>query len=205
MASLQHSTSANTPVDICPMQTQWTSPLDRRLGKDKQSYLVLSPTTTYLTTTQGAPSQMPPNTWPGKNCFASFIAPKLTTPRAASGKPKSVELLEFNFASRAFTYLRLAQVLSRSLSSFSSSMREYLDRIVKADKCAQYVDDIGIATHYAKELKTNLRDVFQCVREAGLRLTMAKCQFGAKKVEFLGRTVSPEGIALQADKITNFL
>ena len=84
-------------------------------------------------------------------------------------------------------------------------MREYLDRIVKADKCAQYVDDIGIATHYAKELKTNLRDVFQCVREAGLRLTMAKCQFGAKKVEFLGRTVSPEGIALQADKITNFL
>ena len=59
---------------------------------------------------------------------------------------KSVELLAFNFASRRFVYLRLAQGLSRSFSSFSSFMREYLDRVVKADNCAQYVDDIGIAT-----------------------------------------------------------
>ena len=118
---------------------------------------------------------------------------------------KSVELLAFNFASRTFAYLRLAQGLSRSLSSFSSFMRECLDRVIKADKCAQYVDDIGIATHIAEELKNNLREVFQCNREAGLRLTMAKCQFGAKEVEFLGRTVSPEGIAPQPHKIKNYL
>ena len=118
---------------------------------------------------------------------------------------KSVELLAFNFASRTFAYLRLAQGLSRSLSSFSSFMREYLDRVIKADKCAQYVDDIGIATHTAEELKSNLREVFQCIREAGLRLTMAKCQFGAKEVEFRGRTVSPEGIAPQSHKIKNYL
>ena len=92
-----------------------------------------------------------------------------------------MELLAFNFASRTFAYLRLAQGLSRSLSSFSSFMREYLDRVIKADKCAQYVDDIGIATHTAEELKNTLREVFQCIREAGLRLTMAKCQFGAMK------------------------
>ena len=73
---------------------------------------------------------------------------------------KLVELLAFNFASRTFAYLRLAQGLSRSRSSFSSSMREYLDRVIKADKCAQYVDDIGIATHNSEELKTNLREVF---------------------------------------------
>ena len=116
---------------------------------------------------------------------------------------KSVELLAFNFASRTFAYLRLAQGLSRSLFSFSSFMREYLDRVIKADKCAQYVDDIGIATHTAEELKDNLREVFQCIREAGLRLTTAKCQFGAKEVEFLGRTVSPEGFAPQPHKIKN--
>ena len=34
---------------------------------------------------------------------------------------------------------------------------------------------------------------------------MAKCQFGAKEVEFLGRTVSPEGIAPQSHKIKNYL
>ena len=118
---------------------------------------------------------------------------------------KSVELLAFNFASRTFAYLGHAQGLSRSLSSFSSFMREYLDRVIKADKCAQYVDDSGIATHNAEEMKTNLREVFQCVREAGLRLTMAKCQFGFKEVQFLGRTVSPGGNAPQDQKIWNYL
>ena len=91
---------------------------------------------------------------------------------------KTVDLLAFNIASLTFAYLRLAQGLSRSLSSFSTFMREHLDRVIKADKCAQYVDDI--ATHSAEELNTNLREVFQCIGEAGLRLTMAKCQFGAE-------------------------
>ena len=118
---------------------------------------------------------------------------------------KSVQLLAFNFASKTFAYLRLAQGLSRSLSSFSSFMREYLDKAIKADKCAQYVDDIGIATNTPEELKNNLREVFQCIRAAGLRLTMAKCQFGAKEVEFLGRTISPAGVAPQSHKIQKHL
>ena len=50
---------------------------------------------------------------------------------------RSLEILDFNFASRIFAYRRLAQGLSRSVSVFSSCMREYLDRVVKADQCAQ--------------------------------------------------------------------
>ena len=50
---------------------------------------------------------------------------------------RSVKMLAFNFASRTFAYRRLAQSLSRSVSAFSSSMREYLDPVVKADLCAQ--------------------------------------------------------------------
>ena len=118
---------------------------------------------------------------------------------------KSVQLLAFNFASRTFAYLRLALGLSRSLSSFSSFMREYLDKAIRADKCAQYVDDIGIATNSPEELKSNLREVFQCIRTAELRLTMAKCQFGAKEVEFLGRTISPASVAPQSHKIEKYL
>ena len=43
---------------------------------------------------------------------------------------RSVEMLAFNFASRTFAYKRLAQGLSRSVSAFSSFMREYLDPVV---------------------------------------------------------------------------
>ena len=50
-------------------------------------------------------------------------------------------------------------MLSRSVSAFWSFMREYLDPIVKADQCAQDVDDIGIAANKATELTHNLQAV----------------------------------------------
>ena len=65
---------------------------------------------------------------------------------------RSVEMLAFNFASRTFAYKRLAQGLSRSVSAFSSFMCEYLDPVVKADRCAQYVDDIGNAVKIPRTL-----------------------------------------------------
>ena len=113
---------------------------------------------------------------------------------------RSVEMLAFNFASRTFAYKRLAQGLSRSVSAFSSFMREYLDSVVKADQCAQYVDDIGIATNNATDLTRNIRAVFKCIRQAGL-----KQDEGVRQVEFLGITISPEGISPQSRKIHNFL
>ena len=69
---------------------------------------------------------------------------------------RSTERLAFSFASRTFAYRRLAQGLSRALSAFSSCMREYLDKVIKVDQCAQYVDDIGIAANDAAQLKKNL-------------------------------------------------
>ena len=84
---------------------------------------------------------------------------------------RSVEMLAFNFASRPFAYKRLAQGLSKSVSAFSSLMREYLDPVVRADQCAQYVDDIGITANNATDLTRNIRAVFQCIRNAGLKIT----------------------------------
>ena len=81
---------------------------------------------------------------------------------------RSIEMLAFNFASRTFAYKRLAQGLSRALSAFSSFMREYLDKVIKADQCAQYVDDIGIAANSVTQLIRNTRAVFECIRHAGL-------------------------------------
>ena len=118
---------------------------------------------------------------------------------------QSKQMLAFNFASRTFAYRRLAQGLSRSLSAFSSFMTEYLDKAIKGDQCAQYVDDIGIAANYSTQLCINIRTVFECIRKAGLKLTMAKCHFGVKKVDFLGRTITPEGVSPQAEKVKQFL
>ena len=114
-------------------------------------------------------------------------------------------MLAFNFASMTFAYRSLAQGLSRSVSAFLSFMREYLDPVVKADQCAQYVDNIGIAANDATDLTRNIRAVFKCIRQTGLKLTIEKCHFGVRKVEFLGRTISSEGVLPQSPKIQNFL
>ena len=117
---------------------------------------------------------------------------------------RSVEMLAFNFASRTFAYNRIAQGLTRSVSAFSSFVREYLDPVVKADQCAQYVNDIGIAANNVTDLTWNIRAVFKCIRNAALKLKIGKCHFGVRQFEILGRTISSEGVSPQSHKIQNF-
>ena len=84
------------------------------------------------------------------------------------------EMLAFNFASSMFAYKRLAQAFSRSVSTVSSFMQEYLDQVVRTHQCAQYLADIGIAANHASNLTLNVRAVFECIRKAVLKLTKRK-------------------------------
>ena len=84
-------------------------------------------------------------------------------------------------------------------------MREYLDKAIKADQCVQNVDDIGIAANDSTQLCINIKTAFECIRKAGLKLTMAKCQVGVKQVDFLGPTITPEGVSPQTEKVKQFL
>ena len=118
---------------------------------------------------------------------------------------QSIQLLSFNFRSRTFAFLRLAQGLTRSLSAFTSVVREYLDPLVKADRCAQYVDDIGIAANTPDELIENLELVFQQLTKAGLKLSVNKCEFGQQQIEYLGKSISSTGIAPIDKRITEYL
>ena len=84
-------------------------------------------------------------------------------------------------------------------------MREYLYSVIKADQCAQYVNDIGIAANTEQNSSSkNIRAVFKCIREPGLTLTIEKCHFGVTQVKFLGGTITPDGIAPQAQKVKIF-
>ena len=119
--------------------------------------------------------------------------------------PLSVELLAFNFNSRTFAFQRLAQGLSRSVSAFSSFVREYLDPCIAADKCFSYVDDIGSATNTSREMIDNIRHIFQCVRRSGLKLSPSKCEFGVPEIKFLGNTIGAEGMSPNREKVEKFI
>ena len=118
---------------------------------------------------------------------------------------QSIQLLSFNFGSCTFAFLRLAQGLNRSLSAFTSVVREYLDPLVKADRCTQYVDDIGIAANTPDDLIENLELVFQQLSKVGVKLSMNKCEFGQQQIEYLGKSISSTGIAPIEKRITDYL
>ena len=67
------------------------------------------------------------------------------------------------------------------------------------------MDDIGIAANDADHLIANLRATFKCIQEAGLKLTMRKCHFGATEIDFLGRTITPQGVKPQKQRVQKFL
>ena len=95
---------------------------------------------------------------------------------------QSINLLAFNFASRISAYRRLARRSSRSLSTFASVIREYLDPVIKGDQGAQYVDHIGTTDITQQQLTENLRAVFQSLTKASLRRSRAKRHFDSKKI-----------------------
>ena len=117
----------------------------------------------------------------------------------------SVGLLTLNFASRTLPTKDLHRVSADLCLFFSSFMREHLHPVVEADQCAQYVDDNGIAANNATDFTRNIRAVFNCNRQAALKLTVKKCCFGVKQVEFFGRTISSKGVSPQAWKVHKYL
>ena len=57
-----------------------------------------------------------------------------------------------------------------------------------------YIDDIVIATETVKDHMARLREVFECLREAGFKMRVAKCDFMKSEIKYLGRVVSAEGV-----------
>ena len=67
--------------------------------------------------------------------------------------------------------------------------------------CLVYLDDIIILGKSFSHHLTNLQQVFDRLRQAGLRLQPAKCVLCKQSVTFLRHVISPEGIA--ADSAIN--
>ena len=153
--------------------------------------------------THSALYQTQHNTWQRGPYSASLIALRLITAFRWRTNGPLKSLLSI-LPAELLPYRRLAQRLSRSVSAFSSFMREYLEPIVKINQCAQYVDDFETVANNATDLTQNKRAVFQCIHKAGLKLTKEKCHFAVRQNEFLGKTISSEGVSPQTYKIQNF-
>ena len=117
----------------------------------------------------------------------------------------SFQLLAFNFASRTFAYNCLNQGLNKSVTGFSSFVKNYLDRCLAANVCTQFTDDIDAEMNIFDEMILALRKFFDCLRESGLKLSAQKGEFGTTKSDYLGSTITPTRVLPESAKFENFL
>ena len=64
-----------------------------------------------------------------------------------------------------------------------------------------YLDDILIFSKDKKEHLQRIKNVFQKIKESGLRINPEKCQFLVEKTKFLGYVISKDGIETDKTKI----
>jgi len=96
-------------------------------------------------------------------------------------------LTPFGLSNAPATYQRLMECVLRNLTY---------------KICLIYLDDILVYSKTFPEHLNHLRQVFDRLRHANLKLKPSKCKFACNKVHYLGHVVSSEGIAPNEDKIS---
>jgi len=119
---------------------------------------------------------------------------------------ESQPLCGFHFENKAYAFKRCPQGLNSAPSHFSKVMATVLrDHI---GKCATaYLDDILVFSPTKEQHLTDLHNVLASIEKSGLKLATSKCTFGATSCDFLGHTITSDGIQPSkdhTDAITTF-
>ena len=112
--------------------------------------------------------------------------------------PDSQKYTTINTHLGLFEYLRLPYGISTCVGVFQRAMETLLKGLPGV---SIYLDDLLVTGKSDEEHRTNLRAVFEKLRENGLRLKREKCKFFMESVEYLGFKISAEGIHPTESKV----
>ena len=99
----------------------------------------------------------------------------------------------------AWQFVRLPMGLRNSAQSFQRLIDHVLNGI---EDIFVYLDDILVFSRTLKEHMKTLEEIFRRLEENGLALSLKKCRFGEQKIEFVGYSISREGITPLPRKLT---
>lgn len=95
------------------------------------------------------------------------------------------KVMPFGLQGAPATFQRLMNHVLRDLSEFS----------------AAYLDDVVIFSQSSGEHMSQLQQVLQCIRVAGLTINLRKCAVAQKEVEYLGHVIGFGKIKPQVGKV----
>ena len=112
-----------------------------------------------------------------------------------SAKPKTAFVIS---GIGKYQFNRVPFGLAQAPAYFQTLINKVLDNI---DFAMGYLDDIIIFSRSEEEHLDHIEQVFQRLKEAGLKLSLEKCSFFKKHIQYLGHLLSEEGIQPLPEKL----
>ena len=107
---------------------------------------------------------------------------------------ESAEKTAFSTHCGLFEFTRMPFGLCNGPATFQRLMEIVLAGL-EWKCCVVYVDDILVCSKTLEEHKEHLQQVFERLRQAGLKLKPSKCSFLCREVVFLGHVISVDGVS----------
>ena len=104
----------------------------------------------------------------------------------------------FSFGSKMYRHNRLGFGYKDAPATFSFLMQKVLKDI---DGAYSFLDDVVIICYGLESFTKILDKLFKTLLNFGILLRPEKCNIGITKLDFLGHTITPEGIKIQEKKI----
>lgn len=114
--------------------------------------------------------------------------------------PKDQEKTAFTFERGHYEFTRMPFGLKNAPLTFQRLMDEFL-RGIDESMCQVYMDDLLVFSKTLDEHIEHLRDVFHRIRQFGLKLSEEKTVLGQDQINFLGHTISKDGVRPDIRKV----
>ena len=95
--------------------------------------------------------------------------------------------------------------MTNSPATFQAMMNEILRDLINEEKVAAFVDNVLVGTKMEDGHDEIVKEILKRLEENNLYVKLEKCVWKARKIEFLGVIIGPNGIEIEAEKVDGVL